>query len=114
MVDGCGLQGHPQRQQYCFCWYQRSSGGFKEYITSIGFPCNAIPGNALWTKTIAYHCNSLNSLLHSLERMIKNPPQFSLADLSLRFSISCLWNLDFKEEGIMNMFADYLKEDSIE
>lgn len=52
--------------------------------------------------------------MDSLEEMIKNLSQYSLADLNLRFSMPCLWNLDFKEEGLMNVFADCLKDHNLE
>lgn len=41
--------------------------------------------------------------MHSLEGVIKNPSQYSLADLriNLRISIPHLWNSDFKEEGLV-------------
>ena len=53
--------------------------------------------------------------MRSLERIIKKPSQYSLADLriNLRFSIPCLWNSDFTEEGLRNIFADCLKEHSL-
>lgn len=63
---------------------------------------------------IAYHYNSINNLIQSLEGMVKNPVQYSLADLILRLSIPCLWNSDFKEERLMNIDVDYLKEYGIE
>lgn len=54
--------------------------------------------------------------MHSLEGMIKNPSQYSLADLriNLRISIPHLWNSDLKEEGLMNVFAGCLKKYSME
>lgn len=54
--------------------------------------------------------------MHSLEGMIKNLSQYSLADLriNLRISIPHLWNSDFKEEGLMNGLAECLKKYSIE
>lgn len=68
-----------------------------------------MPSHALGIKN-AYHYNSINNLIQSLEGMIKNPVQYSLADLILRLSIPCLWNSDFKEEGLTNIDVAYLKE----
>ena len=71
-----------------------------------------MPRNALVTKTIAYHCNSINNLMQSLRRMIKYPFQYLLADLNLRFSIPCLWNSDFKEEELMKEYGIEQKNSS--
>lgn len=61
-------------------------------------------------KALVYHCNSIKDLVYSLEGMIKNPSQYSLADLRINLRISIhVYGIYFKEEGLMNILLIFKK-----